>query len=102
MDPYPNDHMGELDDEEPGSSEEVIDRLERIQEQIKDLMRDAKYLIRDHDPSPGRHIWERAKGYWYAHITMGLGGEHEYAGDVMVSMENTIRELERALEGDDD
>ena len=69
-------------------SREDWERLGEIKEEIKELVREAVDLIRD------TNEYERAKGYWYAHIVCALDDDHMYLGGSMVTMQRTIDALE--------
>ena len=79
-----------------------IDRLKEIQDDIDQLLEEAKGII---IPIVRQHkreiIWDRAKGYWYAHIVSALFKETEFLGGSMTTMEDTINELEN-LENDEE
>lgn len=68
-----------------------IIRLNQIKTEIRDLLDEAGRLVRHEAESP--ITWERAKGYWYAQIAMALDTEHDYLGNSMVTMQDTINEL---------
>lgn len=66
------------------------DRLKEIQEQMQDLLSEAKEIIR----RGPKWNYDRAKSYWLAHVEMGLSNEHSYLGSAGCSMDDTINELE--------
>jgi len=68
---------------------EKSERLDEIRNQIKDLVYEARDLLRHEGIT-----WDRANSYWYAHILMALDKEHDYLGSSMVTMEDTIYELD--------
>ncbi len=68
---------------------EDINRLREIQEEILDLLHEAKGIISDY---PGAS--SRAEAYWLAHAKMAITNEHGYLGGSMVTMEDTINEIE--------
>ncbi|MHC4464217.1 MAG: hypothetical protein ACYS30_22735 [Planctomycetota bacterium] len=70
-------------------SEDTI-RLEEIQNEMLELLREAKSLIRRSGDS---RTFERARSYWLAHVEMALTKEHGYMGGSMVTMQDTIEEL---------
>ncbi len=74
-------------------------RLIEIQEEMINLLSEAKDLIRCSD---NKMAYERAKSYWMAHVEMGLSNDHYYASSSMCSMEDTIKELEPSNEADSD
>ncbi len=67
---------------------ELRERLNEIKEQMLELLDEAKNLI------PEGMTKERARCYWYAHIKTALLKEHEYLGGSLVTMEDTINELD--------
>jgi hypothetical protein len=69
------------------SAADIADELEEIQQQVKELMRDAKRLL-SHTSE-----WKRASSYWYAHILGALDKEHGYMGGSMMTMADTIEAL---------
>ena len=71
--------------------EEVIEvgRLDEIKNEIKELMNEARSILQHGD----ERTWARAKGYWYAHIVSALDKEHDYMGNSMVTMQDTIDEM---------
>ncbi len=69
-------------------SREDWERLGEIKEEIKELVREDVDLIRD------TNEYERAKGYWYAHIVCALDDDHMFLGGSMVTMQNTIDSFE--------
>ena len=73
---------------------EIKERLNEIKEQMLELLAEAKDLI------PEGMTKERAKCYWYAHIKTALLKEHEYLGGSLVTMDDTINELDEESEED--
>jgi len=71
---------------------ETIERLIEIKEQMLELLDEAKDLL------PEGMTKERARCYWYAHIKTALLKEHEYLGGSLVTMDDTINELEEESE----
>ena len=71
---------------------EVKERLNEIKEQMLELLEEAKDLI------PEGMAKERARCYWYAHIKTALLKEHEYLGGSLVTMDDTISEIEESEE----
>lgn len=70
------------------------ERLIEIKEQMLELLDEAKDLL------PEGMTKERARSYWYAHIKTALLKEHEYLGGSLVTMDDTIIELESESEED--
>lgn len=64
-------------------------RLEQIRDEIKELVYEAKQLMRDE----GGIAYERAKSYWVPHILGALDKENEYCGGSMINMQDSIDEL---------
>jgi hypothetical protein len=73
---------------------EAINRLREIQQEIGDLVREAKDIIKE--VAPGEY--ERARRYWGAHIEGGLSKSYGWLGGSFIDMDSTIE----AIENDDD
>jgi hypothetical protein len=71
---------------------ETIERLNEIKEQMLELLEEAKDLL------PEGMTKERAKSYWYAHIKTAILKEHEFLGGSLVTIDDTISELEEDFE----
>lgn len=67
-----------------------VARLQEIKDEIKNLMEESRSILQD-APS---HVWERAKGYWYAHILTALDDDSEFLGGSMCYMQDTIDSLD--------
>ena len=65
----------------------AANRLQEIQEEMLELLDEAKELLREHDPEE----WERAKGYWYPAILKSL--DKEEWGSSGIDMGQSIRAL---------
>lgn len=65
----------------------AADRLQEIHDEIRDLLEEATELVRD---TPE---WERARGYWVAHIARALDDDHGYIGGTGATMQGTIDDL---------
>lgn len=72
-----------------GVTSETVVELEEILDDMKDLLRRARELVADADES----VYQRAKSYWLAHITMALDDDHGYLGKSTCTMRDTIDEL---------
>lgn len=72
-------------------------RLEEIKDEIKDLLEEAKQIVRKDD-----RAWQQAKSYWYAHIVSALDKDHDYLGSSMITMQDTIDKLEDLEDEDSD
>jgi chromosome segregation ATPase len=72
-------------------------RLEEIKDEIKELLAEAKQIVRKQN----RHEWESASGYWYSHILCALDDDHDYLGGSMSTMQDTIDTLNGEDEADD-
>lgn len=70
---------------------EVSEELTEIKNQIKNLLDEARVLIKNTD----YNAWERARKYWYAHIITALDDDHNYLGSSSVTMQDTINELSK-------
>lgn len=70
------------------------ERLIEIKEQMLELLDEAKDLL------PEGMSKERARGYWYAHIKTALLKDHEYLGGSLVTMDDTISEIDEEPEED--
>lgn len=71
---------------------EITERLQEIKEQMLELLDEAKEII------PEGMTKERAKCYWYAHIKTALLKEHEFLGGSLVTMDDTINEIDEESE----
>lgn len=71
---------------------EITERLQEIKEQMLELLDEAKKII------PEGMTKERAKCYWYAHIKTALLKEHEFLGGSLVTMDDTINEIDEESE----
>ena len=80
------------------SYEEAATKLEQIREEILDKLYDCENLLRKLGNEEGRAIRERAKSYWFAHITIELGGEHDYLAGSMCSMQDTVNEIRELVQ----
>lgn len=70
---------------------EIVDELGEIQSQILELVEQAGGLLRRN----GLHgALLRAESYWIAHITTAVSNDHGYLGGSMVSLQDTIEEIE--------
>lgn len=80
----------------PKRRQNVVDELGEIQSQILELVEQARGLLRRN----GLHgALMRAESYWIAHITTAASNDHGYLGKSMVSLQDTIDEIEN---GEDD
>jgi hypothetical protein len=77
---------------------ETHERLVEIQEEMLELLEEAKNILRREDGI----VYDRAKAYWLAHVEMGLTNSHSYMGSSTVSMEDTINECRPEEESEDD
>ncbi len=83
----------------PEQRQELVDELREIQVQMLECLEQAKTLIKQ---SGQEMTLQRAESYWLAHAKMALTNDHAYLGGSMVSMEDTIAEIEAATEDDAD
>ena len=67
-----------------------LDRLLDIKHEIKDLNQEAIRIVKN---SGNDMAYQRARSYWYAHISMALDDEHQYVGSSTTSIEDTYNEL---------
>ena len=73
------------------------ERLANIKDEIKELIREAKGIVR----FKGGITYERARSYWLAHIIMALDKDHEFLGGSMFTMQDTIKEMKDAEEAEE-
>lgn len=71
--------------------DEDFKRLKDIQREMAELLDEAEYLTRI---TGDRKIFDRARAYWIPHIKTALLNDTEYIGKSMVTMEDTISEIE--------
>ena len=67
-----------------------ICRFSEIMQEIKDLVNEAVAITKAHDDM----TYQRAKGYWAAHIAMAVDKDHGYLGSSMFTMEDALNDLE--------
>lgn len=70
---------------------EAIDRLNEIKNEIESLVLEAKSILR------GTPVYRRAEAYWIPNILESLDGRA-----TMVSMQDTINELEEEEEDEEE
>jgi len=73
---------------------EKVRRLEEIQEEMLSLLDEARGILE------GTRAYSRADAYWLAHVKIALTNEHDYLGESMCSMEDTIEELMEEAESE--
>lgn len=76
---------------------EQHERLVEIHEEMHNLLHEAKELVRSGDSFE----YERAKGYWAAHIDAALGGG-SYGSRYDVTMKQSIKALDPDREEDEE
>lgn len=72
-------------------SNEQVDRLKVIQGEILALVYEATEIV---DEVGSSMTYNRAKAYWIPHIVTATHADHDYLGGSMVTMTDTIKELE--------
>lgn len=77
-------------------TQEDIDRLREINEEMFDLLEESQNLIRR---SGCKFEYERARAYWIGHIDSALGGRN-FLPD-RATMKETIDSIEATLPSDD-
>lgn len=80
------------------TDKQIADRLKEIKDQVKDQISEAKDLLRFVKPI----IKERAKAYWLPQIETALDNDHNWLGNSMFTMEDTIEDLDCGEEDEDD
>lgn len=65
-----------------------VGRLREIREEIRNLLDEAKDLVR------GTSEQDRAHHYWYAHARCALDDDHMYLGGSMTTMLDSIEALD--------
>lgn len=63
------------------------ERLQEIKDEMKDLLEEAKNIVRRNADS---FAYNRAKSYWIAQISMALDDDHDYVGNAGCNMQETI------------
>jgi hypothetical protein len=71
---------------------EESEMLTDIKESMLEMLEHAIELV------PEGITKERAKCYWYAHIKTAILKEHEFLGGSLVTLEDTINEIEKETE----
>lgn len=69
---------------------EAVDRLREIQEEIGNLVHEAKDIIKEAAPEE----YERARRYWAAHIEGALSQSYGWLGGSFVDMDGSIEAIE--------
>lgn len=72
--------------------DEDIKKLKEIHGKMVELLEEAEYLVRI---TGNTRIYDRARAYWIPHIKTALLDDTEYIGRSMVTMEDTIKEIEK-------
>lgn len=70
--------------------------LELLQESMIEHVRAAERILKRVENN--KMIYERARSYWIPHIIMALTNDHEWLGGSMVTMEETIMEVNDNME----
>jgi len=78
--------------------QEIADELRAVQQEMLELLECSRRLLRD---APNL-AYQRADAYWLAHARMALTNEHGYLGRSMMTMDDTINEVARAANADED
>lgn len=68
-------------------------RLREIQEQMLELLEEAKGIVTKKRKTHGM-TYDRMKAYWHGHIQMALTDEHSYVGKDGATMEDAIKDIE--------
>ena len=71
--------------------QEIVDELGEIQSQILELVEQARALLRRNEL---QGALMRAESYWIAQVTTAISNNHGYLGKSMVSLQDTIEEIE--------
>lgn len=71
-----------------------VHRLEEIQVEIEELVREAKKITDDYPETGGR-----PDAYWLPHVIGALRNDHEWCGGSMSTLEDSIREI---MEGEEE
>ena len=78
------------------ATEGDIDQLEETRDEIKDLVGEARRIVR------GTIEGNAAESYWIPHILGALDDDHDYLGGSMTTMQDTIEALRRDADSDDE
>ena len=71
--------------------QEIVDELGEIQSQILELVGQARALLRRNGL---QGALMRAESYWIAQVITAISNNHGYLGKSMVSLQDTIEEIE--------
>jgi len=71
-------------------SKQEYERLLEIKDEIKNLMYEAKDIIRSSGQS---RVIEASKAYWLGHIFTALDDDSDYLGGASYTMQNAIDEV---------
>lgn len=69
---------------------EAAQQLEYLMEEMYRILHETKKIIEEVSPE----AYERAKRYWMAHIDQALENRGEWIGESVVTMKDTILEIE--------
>lgn len=75
---------------------ERLERLVEIKDEMLELLNETRRLLQ------GTSEEDRARSYWWAHIRMAIDNDHGYLGGSMVTIQDTIEELENEVNGNQD
>jgi len=80
------------------TKKEAVGRLEELAEEIYNILDEMKEIIREVSPEE----FERARGYWMAHIDGALQNRAGWLGGSFISLQDTIEAIEEeAIEEED-
>lgn len=79
-------------------TQELIDELTEIQAEILDALERAEQLLRQ---GGFEGALMRAKSYWLAHAKCAITKNHGYLGGSLITMEDTLLELQNGEEEDE-
>ena len=69
-----------------------IEKLEQIKEQIKELVFEAKEIIKE---SNNNYLINKAESHWIAYILTALDNDHEYICNSLITMQDTINNFKK-------
>jgi hypothetical protein len=70
-----------------------LEQLTEIKEQIKDLAFDALEILASDSIE-----YQRAYAYWYPHILMAVDNEHDFLGNSICTIDDSINEIAAVIE----
>ncbi|MBT1536434.1 hypothetical protein B7R78_0004565 [Ralstonia solanacearum] len=81
------------------SQNDVVEELIEIKAQMLDLIENVRGVLK---AGGFRSALDRAEDYWMAHLTCAISHDHGYLGGSGCTLQDTIEEIERGEDEEDD